>query len=165
MKKALLITAWNLLTCWAFAKKLLMAKITNSALRSSYARWLDGYEWDLFVTFTHRRKLTLKSARRAMEGYFKHVSRAGPTRMFWGAEPYELRDGFHTHALLKHPDIFKYKHLAHIWQRITGNKSCSLEKWSRVDLQKFDPSRGSGHYCTKYILKGLSDWDFQQYQL
>lgn len=70
----------------------------------AYVSWLDRFSWDFFATFTTGHTLTLRSARRAMEGFYNEIEPYFPdARMFWVAEPHEVKDGYHTHALLKCP--------------------------------------------------------------
>lgn len=143
------------------------SNVTQVDLQTNYANWLNSYQWDYFCTLTTRYELTVKSARRAGEGFYNHLNvidngnnpERKRCRFFWGAEPFEVKDGYHIHGLLKVHDDMWFTDIVHTWQYVTGNKLMNKAKWNRVDLQKFDPKRGAGFYCSKYILKGLSDWD------
>jgi hypothetical protein len=141
---------------------------------SQYANWLNQNEWTYWATFTTRYELTLPSARRAMERQFNLMNKFGPTRMFWAAEPFDAKEGFHTHALLQVKNGIRYEDIIECWQIASGNRpkigtaraaarKARMEgekpTWNRVDLQVYDPLKGAGAYVSKYITKRGSDYD------
>lgn len=126
--------------------------------QEQYANWLTPLPWSHWATCTTGYAMTLPSARRAMDRFHKFLSKAGKTEMFWAAEPFDAKDGYHTHALLNVPDAFHYKNIVDLWQKASGGTN--LQKWQRIDLQRYDPTKGAGHYLSKYITKGISDYDF-----
>lgn len=94
-----------------------------------------------------------------------------PCRIFWVAEPFDLKEGFHLHAL------FAYKPVkGQNWKRPTttknGNKimldvalvNCTWEgvsgKGNRSTVLRYDKRKGARYYCGKYLMKNLSDYDF-----
>ena len=141
----------------------------------SYANWIDSMDWTYFCTFTTRYELTLKSCRRLMERtHAKYAEYMGVNPvLFWVAEPYELKDGYHAHGLLHIPDEFtKQPHfdfLRDAYMIMAGSKVIQNDKGKlkfdtthRVELQKFDRRRRAGLYATKYIMKsnsGVGDYD------
>lgn len=156
-----------------------MTKIKNQSI-DAYAEWINSIDWNFFCTFTTGYPLTLKSARRLMERTHKSYSKyLGESTLFWVAEPYELKDGYHTHALLKVPEIATnskgllsprdHRNLIDLYQQMTGNKAVKndagkiqWETWNRVELRKFDKRKNAGAYATKYIMKserGNGDYD------
>jgi hypothetical protein len=90
--------------------------------------------------------------------------------MFWAAEPFDARDGHHTHALLRVTKSFpvSVKLLADAYQVAAGNKSkrnkSKAQGWHRLDIQTYNKKLGAGHYCGKYITKRLSDYDIWERQ-
>jgi hypothetical protein len=128
------------------------------ATQVDYANWLTPMDWTHWATCTTGYEMTLKSARRAMERYHKFLKLAGPATMFWAAEPYDCKDGYHTHALIKVPEMYQFKNLVDLWQTASGG--ANLKKWQRIDMQKYDPKRGAGFYLAKYVNKNISDFDF-----
>ena len=51
------------------------AKVVHALhVRNAYAEWLNEFKWTYWATFTTGYKLTMPSARRAMEGMFKEIS-------------------------------------------------------------------------------------------
>lgn len=134
------------------------AKINTLAkTRNDWANWLSTFDWQYFVTFTTRHELTLPSARRLMGEYHKELKKAGSTPFFWVAERYELKDGYHTHALLKPPEYLNFGHLIEIYQVVSGAKK--RNEHFRVQFLNYDKNRGAGYYVSKYITKNGADYD------
>ncbi len=130
----------------------------NRAYRDEMASWLETIEWDYFATFTTPYSMTLKSARRIMEKY--HSKMDG--MMFWVAEKYELKDGYHTHALLK--SKWPKEDLWELWQICSVYKSQVSKRedghvYNRCDIQPRDYRRRAGEYMSKYLLKSHADYD------
>lgn len=119
--------------------------------------WLKGYDWTHWVTFTTPYEMTMKSARRAMHRVHNNFDTQGPCTMFWAAEPFDVKDGYHTHALLKVHSQMSFKTIFDLWQKASGGKKGN---YSRIDIQEYKKELGAGHYVSKYITKQLSDYDF-----
>ena len=121
-------------------------KLTHSEIiQNAYAEWLGTFEWDYWCTLTTRYKLTMPSARRAVEGLHKELKKAGECLVFFAIEPYDLKEGYHIHALLKVPKGYKYPHILQVWQHVSGNKRKPKEvdtesTWNRVCLLYTSPS-------------------------
>jgi hypothetical protein len=129
-----------------------MQKYENSVI----GEWLTNQNWSHWATLTTGYELTLNSARRAAHRFHDVLDRSAPTKIFWAAEPYDLKDGFHLHALLDVPKHLEFKNIVDIWQKVSkGGKG----KWNRIDLQTYDSNKGAGYYLSKYITKRLSDYD------
>lgn len=125
-----------------------------------YGDWLSSYQdWTYWATLTTRYELTLKSSRRIAVKFYKELERAGNSRMFFAAEPFDVKEGFHLHALIKVSDMLNFKNIIDAYQVTSGNKHLKKEKWNRIQLEKYDPKLGAGHYIGKYISKELSDYD------
>lgn len=128
---------------------------------------LGKYEWQHFGTFTTAYELTLPSARRTIERYHKALKQAGKCTLFWVAEPFDLKDGFHLHGLMDAQNHLDYIHLIRIWQKITGKpkywdkdeNEMRAGKLNRIQLQRYDPLRGARGYCAKYMFKANCDYD------
>lgn len=127
-----------------------------------YGSWLSQYEWTYWTTCTTRYQLTLPSARRLMQRFWNNTDlvKSGAARMFWCAEPFDTRVGYHTHALIKFNDILSLKNVAEIYQFACGNVDISKDQWHRIDLKPYNSKLGAGYYCGKYITKNLADFDF-----
>ena len=129
------------------------------------------------MTGSTRHELTMKSARRLSENWFNKISYSGDV-IFWVAEPFELKDGHHIHALLKTQCHFS--DMVDLWQWATGNKANAVSEtgkiswqkkaemsesgivsggWNAVRLENYKKEIGAGKYVMKYILKKRCDYD------
>jgi uncharacterized protein YjhX (UPF0386 family) len=95
-----------------------------------YSKWLASMRWTWFATFTTPYELTLKSARRLVERTVHQWQKLDPTvRVFWVAERFELKDGYHLHALVYARNGDKYfGEFLQVYQamargRVVGNKN------------------------------------------
>jgi hypothetical protein len=119
------------------------------------AEYLDAVDWSHWCTFTTKWELTLPSARRMAlkikEKFCSPLSdmfQIDNPAMFWAAEPFDIKNGYHIHALIR-----------------TGASKKELREWSKkkygrsmiLDYQK---GKGAASYCAKYITKKLSDYDY-----
>lgn len=128
--------------------------------KNAYGQWLSEYEWSHWGTLTTRYELTLKSARRITDGFYKELARAGETRLFWCAEPFDCKEGFHMHCLIKVPEMLTFKNVIDTYQVMSGNKHIEKgAKWNRIELEKFNKGLGACGYVSKYITKELADYD------
>jgi hypothetical protein len=143
--------------------KVVNAKVGIS-ISKNYGEWLGQYDWSYFCTFTTRYALTLPSARRLMYRFYDmdDLKRSGPATFFWAAEPFDCREGYHTHALLKVSAVMTFKFLTDCYQVAAGNKDLLKTEWHRVNFRSYNSKLGAAHYCGKYITKNLADYDFWQ---
>jgi hypothetical protein len=93
------------------------------------------------------------------QGGMNDLNRRICTRIFWAAEPFDTRQGFHTHGLIKVHEAVSFKSLSEYFQIACGNKDLDKTKWHRVQLRKYTPQKNASYYCGKYITKHLSDYD------
>ena len=148
--------------------------------RTDLSKWLNGIEWNYFVTITARHELTERSARRVMTAYVERMQNAGDGSMrykgedadglcFWVAEPHQ-RTGYHLHCLVKLPRRFsklgkkvKWWFMLNSARRAVGgkkwtNKKGELGLWHRVEVQTHKGYTATD-YVAKYVTKNLVDWD------
>jgi len=142
----------------------------NRQIKQAYIAWLETLPWTFFLTGTTRYELTLKSTRRLFERWFDAFKTEG-SHLFWVAEKFECKDGFHGHGLLYVPDAPEdlFNRMIDHWQIATGNKAISnhpgkriewdKENWNALNLKKYDRKRGAGGYCAKYVFKNDADYD------
>jgi len=124
---------------------------------SDYATFLERFDFTYYGTFTTGYSMSLDAARDVMERYFNEISKAGQTMLFWVAENYELKDGYHTHGLLQTPEEMSYQKLIDTWQWASGGKKA--DKWNRLDLQRYDKKKGGRFYLSKHMRYGRTDYD------
>jgi len=144
-------------------------------MQDHWADYLESQEWDFFGTFTTGYSMTLPAARRAMErlrDIYKRETTFGPMstevgmRIFWVAEPFDTKEGYHTHALIySHNRCLKdslnedglsedFARLKRSWDIAAGSKV-----GSRCDIQRYVPARGANSYLGKYLMKSHCDYE------
>jgi len=128
---------------------------------AEWAKFIQPHNPAYFCTFTTRHTLTMNSARTAMDVYARKLRTLMTDDenlfFFWVAERFQVKDGYHTHALLSVPDTFKsnagFVSLRETWYEACGSKNARTE---------FSPMRNNidgVRYCTKYVSKANADWD------
>ena len=140
------------------------------------ATWLQGQEWQMFVTLTTPWELTIASGMRSVERFFdrarKNVFNGAEARMFYVMERYELKDGYHLHGLLNYditsvmgvPNLPQV--LSHTWNVVSGAYGRQMRLYDdyngriikprrhfRSSFTRYDAKRSAGKYCSKYLLK------------
>jgi hypothetical protein len=137
-----------------------MTKVQNA-----FGEWLQSYTWTHWATFTTPYTLTLPSARRLMQRFGEMRVSPAPgskkvvKRLFWAAEPFDCKEGYHTHALVEIDEGMPYKAVLNAYQIASGNKKISKTKWSRVQMSAYNPQKAAAFYLSKYISKKLADYD------
>lgn len=136
-----------------------MKKTVTSSL---YANWLNTMEWQFFCTFSTRYDMSVKSARRAMERLQNFITvNYGKARIFWVAEPFDTKYGYHTHALLyiEKPIGKSLKTLIHkAWQVVSKGKGGKEN--NHTTLKQYNKELGANYYVSKYMLRKNADYDF-----
>jgi len=68
-----------------------------------WGEFLNTLPWDFYCTFTSRHSLTKIGARNAMGRLKNHlaIKYGSEPAIFWAAEPFDSKHGYHLHALLK----------------------------------------------------------------
>jgi hypothetical protein len=124
-------------------------------VQQEMSEFIDKMEWNYFATLTTSYEQTMKSARRCVERFHEKLNNSGSTTLFFAAEPYDVKDGYHVHALIK-TDI-DFQNIVECYQVTSGGHKVGIHQ--RINLQKFRQGEGAAMYCAKYITKRLSDWD------
>lgn len=128
---------------------------------SAWGSWLDNRQWQMFTTLTTSRELTLPGARRSVNKLASYLQENGyPAEIFWAAEPFDLKEGYHLHGLVRFADLSRtednkipYSYLVNGWRQITADKT------ARIHSRRYDPGKGANYYVGKYISKTRSDYD------
>jgi len=126
--------------------------------------------FDTFATLTTCKPMGITSARRHAETFGKFISAGIDTNLFWCAEPFDIRVGYHLHALIGNKDRneFQRKAVNQMYSEYWGNRYGEIRtiKGKKKFLParcNFLPIRGkfnAEYYVTKYITKKLADYDF-----
>jgi hypothetical protein len=127
------------------------------------ADMLSGMPWSFWSTFTTRKELTIKSARRSMALLGDILSSEGNNdyTIFWAAEPYDVKEGQHLHALVHFASCDfvndnkpQFTALRKAWTTAIGDIH------ARQYHVRYDPQLGARYYVAKYISKKLADYDY-----
>lgn len=130
--------------------------------KSELSEWLGGMPWSFWSTFTTRRELTIKSARRSMALLGDILTTEGHNdfTIFWAAEPYDTKEGQHLHALvhfascdLTTDNNAQFTALRKAWTTAIGDVQ------ARQYHVRYDRKLGAKYYVAKYISKKLCDYD------
>ena len=130
-----------------------------------WADFLDQREWQLWTTLTTGHELTLPGARRSINKLSEALKQHKyPAQIFWVAEPFDTKEGFHIHALLSFAELDKsddnseaYKTLVNKWRDITADQTARIFSERYKDK---DHGGGANSYVGKYMMKNKCDYDF-----
>lgn len=131
-----------------------MAKL--NPYQESFSNWLSNYKFTTFATFTTEQPLHLTGARR-MAAKFGHWIQAGKdSSMFWAAEPFDAREGYHFHALINTYGKISNQQMKDYWQ---NEKRFGIGQFLGI-RRALGKENQIENYCSKYISKHLADYDF-----
>jgi len=143
---------------------------SNSEEIKEFVTFLHEKNFDLFATFTTSMPIALPTTRRLAERFAKRFHAPDEMEFFWCAEPFDTREGYHFHGLIKngvnynHKDYFRYWTLGEVYtwhNEKTGEYEDKIRgKYGRSHFFKINRSKNAEFYVTKYITKRLSDYDF-----
>lgn len=121
--------------------------------KHALAGFLDCVSFDYFCTFTTRLPVSLASTRKIAERVGKYIDAhpAGRASYFWCAEKFDVREGYHFHALIKSDSIDKYA----VWDWY-------FRRYGRaqmIDNREPDRQLAASYYVSKYVTKAVVDYD------
>lgn len=145
--------------------------------KEAIAGFLDNISFDYFCTFTTRKPVSMFATRRIADKVCERVGAGYNSSVFWASEEFDVRDGFHFHALLKmsEPETLVRLHSeSKYYEKV---EPLNVPRWSKMDLfdwyyKKYgrcqlidnrEPDRqlAASHYISKYITKRITDYDFR----
>lgn len=139
-------------------------KTINNESKKAWAEYLGSIRWNYFATFSTPYELTDKSARRTINRFHETIKSCNlPCIIFFATEPFDLKEGYHLHCLIKieGDSISKYmqkKIIAETWNKVTGTSKIE-GKGSRVHLENYIKKLGGNNYVAKYINRPNADYD------
>lgn len=138
----------------------MITKSTNLRVnaKNGLANWLNNQEWNLWTTLSTGYELTLPGTRRAMIRFHDKVSKTNPCQVFWAAEKFDVKDGFHLHTLWKFQNEIHnretYCQFVNDWRTICKTNSAN------VYSKTYKMEMGAHKYISKYITKQITDYDY-----
>jgi hypothetical protein len=137
----------------------------NQKSKNIYGSFLNSFSWSYYATFSTTFRLSSKSARRAIENFVAYFEKKhGGCQIFFASEPFDLKEGFHIHCLIKInnyylPTDYKAKKaISSVWNLLLCGSSVK-SKAHRVHLKKFNKKLGGSWYVSKYITQPNADYD------
>lgn len=118
--------------------------------KDALAGFLDKINFDYFCTFTTRKPVSLFATRRIAEKVCEYVDAGHSSSVFWAAEEFDVRDGFHFHALMR-TDVNRMQ-IFDWYFRKYGR--CDL-----IDNREPERQKAASHYVAKYVTKRITDYD------
>lgn len=137
-----------------------MSKSTNlrENAKNGLAQWLNNQQWNLWTTLSTGYELTLPAARRSMLRFHDKVSQTNPSKVFWAAEKFDVKDGFHLHTLWKFDNKI---HDKETYQKFVNDwRTCCKTKSANVYSKTYKMEMGAHKYISKYITKEVTDYDY-----
>ncbi|MGP8216226.1 MAG: hypothetical protein ACLQQ4_11715 [Bacteroidia bacterium] len=123
--------------------------------------WLNTMNWDFFCTLSTRYSMTLAAARRAAERLKNYLStRYGNVKVFFVAEPFDTKYGYHIHALVSFENsaLRGLKDILNrAWQVVTRGKGG--KGYNNTVIEPYDKELGANYYVSKYLMKKNADYD------
>lgn len=115
-------------------------------VREQYAEWLQGYNWDYFMTATFRKPR--KEPYYALKHIWSELKSYEVARAFLGVEPHQSGD-LHIHGILAgYPPGWRPE-MALPWEIWEG----LFERFGRARVEACNTHETVTAYCAKYILK------------
>lgn len=117
--------------------------------KAQYAEWLQGFNWDYFMTATFRKPRV--EPYYALKAVFGELENYGVARAFLGAEPFQSGD-LHIHGILAGPAPDWRPGISLPWDIWNG----LFVKFGRAKVEACNNLESVTAYCAKYVLKQQS---------
>jgi hypothetical protein len=135
----------------------------SQRLVKEYGDLLGQTNWTFYCTLSTQKPLSVKSAQRYIERTHAQLQTNFnlETQIFWIAEPFDSKYGYHLHCLVKFncKDAHKYKNeLIKAWQIVT--KGSYGKKYNWTNILPYDANLGGRYYLVKGIDKNNIEYGF-----
>ncbi len=132
--------------------------INSTAAREAYSKYLEGISWDYFITVTF--KNDFRDSIRAHQTVWETLTAHHVERAFLATERHRYPNyACHVHGLVKVPgfpgsdDRRFYHEPERIWLSLFSNHG-------RSRVEEIREASQVASYCSKYVVKRLSDYGF-----
>ena len=135
----------------------------SQRLVNEYGNFLGQTNWTFYCTLSTRNPLSVKSAQRYIERTHEQLQTSYnlKTQLYWVAEPFDSKYGFHLHCLVKfdstEPHKYK-KELIKAWQVVT--KGCYGKKYNWTSIVPYNATLGGRFYVVKWIGRNDVEYGF-----
>jgi len=137
--------------------------------KDALAGFLDKISFDYFCTFTTRKPVSMFATRRIADQVCERVDAGIKSSVFWAAEEFDVRDGFHFHALMKFDSASNILVANGTTTRYEPFNKMDLFDWyyrkygrcQIIDNREPDRQFAASHYVAKYVTKKITDYDFR----
>jgi hypothetical protein len=135
----------------------------SQRLFNEYGNLLGQTNWTFYCTLSTQKSLSIKSAQRYIERTHEQLQTNYnlETQMYWVAEPFDSKYGYHLHCLVKFncEDPHKYKkELIKAWQIVT--KGSYGKKYNWTSIVPYDANLGARYYMIKWIGRNDVEYGF-----
>ena len=121
----------------------------DNTIRQEYAGWLQGYNWDYFLTSTFRRPR--QEPYYALQSVWHELQKSFVARAFLVAEPHQSGE-LHIHGLAAGPGGTWRPDIALPWDIWSG----LFKRFGRAKVEACNSQEAVSGYCAKYLLKQQS---------
>jgi hypothetical protein len=140
-----------------------MKNTSKSSLSKSYGEFLEKTNWTYYCTLTTSYPLTVNTARKSIERFHESlkINFKIDNEIFWIAEPFESKYGYHIHALIKlncHFSNESKKTLNRSWQIVTKGGYGKL--YNKTIFEPYKAMLGGNYYVTKLIDRNNVEYGF-----
>lgn len=123
-------------------------QLSLRGVRSAWASWLRGYQWDHYSTLTFRRPVSQAVAPDLFRGWTRRLNQRAGRRVDWFVVvEWNPAVGFHLHALVGGTAALTNRELSAAW------------KWGWTRITRYDPRRGAAAYACKHLAKPSVEHD------
>jgi len=123
--------------------------------QNAFSDWLGFYKFTTFGTFTTEQPLHLTGARRMARNFGHYIKAGKDSSMFWAAEPFDAREGYHFHALINTYGRISNQQMKDYWQ---NEKQFGIGSFLGI-RRALGKENTIENYCSKYITKYMADYD------
>lgn len=131
-----------------------VGRTEGGKLAHAVGEWLGGEKWDAWCTLTFRAgNYSSDAATRAFANLRDWLISQGAPHLsyFVGHEVGGAGGRLHLHGLLGGlPPVDSRRGVWKWWHK----------RYGRAQVLPYDPEKGAAYYVSKYVSKGLAEWDF-----
>ena len=135
----------------------------NNSLINEWGNFLNTIPWTYYCTLTTPDSMTVNSARRKIEKLHTVLCNKFnlENEMFWVAEPFDTKESYHLHALVKFQIGMSKESktsLNKAWQSVCGKKDTKKYNWTVI--MPYNPTEGANFYVAEYFQRSDVDYGF-----